>query len=291
MFSSEEVAEQILRESGICFEVEVYLNLKSEVPVTSSKSKSKLNPLAKPFTISNKSIYTVSSASFDTAASGNNFDSSIDSYISSAILDCTPLIINDVMTPDMSMIHQNVEPLHIDDISGNYEESFMGRGNQELGEGKFLLNANAESFYPKSRNDLLPSDKTQPAVLKAPKRKINVDAPQSANFITQIDNDMDPKEMMELLKTKHRDRPIIAHLNINFLDPKFEPLKDMIKDNVDILLVSETKIDESYPEGRFFIEGYKEPIRLDRNKNGGGLLFFVHDDLECKEVKSHKLPK
>ena len=63
-----------------------------------------------------------------------------------------------------------------------------------------------------------------------------------------------------------------------------EPLKDIIKDKVDILLISETKIDERFPEGRFFIDGYKEAIRLDRNKNGGGLIFFIHDDLECKEI-------
>jgi hypothetical protein len=80
---------------------------------------------------------------------------------------------------------------------------------------------------------------------------------------------------------------IISFGSISFSNPKFEPLKDIIKDKVDILLVSETKLDDSNPEGRFFIEGYKEPIRLDRNKNGGGLLFFIHDDLECKEIKSH----
>ena len=32
-------------------------------------------------------------------------------------------------------------------------------------------------------------------------------------------------------------------------------------------------------------------MRLDRNKNGGGLLFFIRDDLDCIEMKSHRLPK
>ena len=49
----------------------------------------------------------------------------------------------------------------------------------------------------------------------------------------RTENDMDPKEILQSLKTKHSDRPIIAELNINFLDPKFEPLKDIIKDKVD----------------------------------------------------------
>ena len=110
------------------------------------------------------------------------------------------------------------------------------------------------------------------------------------NSVIQNDDD-DPKNFLQNLKTKNRDRPIIAHLNINFLDPKFDPLQDIIKDNIDILLVSETKLDDTFPSGKFFIEGYKEPIRLDRNRNGGGLLFFIRDDLDSKEIKSHKLPK
>ena len=84
---------------------------------------------------------------------------------------------------------------------------------------------------------------------------------------------------------------MIAHLNINFLGKKFEELTSIIKDNVDILLVSETKLDGSFPKGQFFIDGYKEPIRLDRNKNGGGILFFIREDLDANEIKSHKLPK
>ena len=36
-----------------------------------------------------------------------------------------------------------------------------------------------------------------------------------------VDEGDDPKIMLKNLKAKNRDRPIIAHLNINFLDPKF----------------------------------------------------------------------
>ena len=104
---------------------------------------------------------------------------------------------------------------------------------------------------------------------KRTQKSSKIPAPQNTNKMIRLEHETDPKEMLKGLKEKHRDRPVIAHININFLDPKFEPLQEMIKNNVDILLVSETKIDDSFPEGRFFIEGYKEPIRLDRNKNGG----------------------
>ena len=107
--------------------------------------------------------------------------------------------------------------------------------------------------------------------------------------ILQITAEDDPKTFLQNLKAKNKDRPIIAYLNINFLDLKFEPLKDMIKENVDILLISETKLNDTFPDGQFTIDGYKEPIRLDRNRHGGGLMFFVKDDLDCKEI--YRFPK
>ena len=54
-------------------------------------------------------------------------------------------------------------------------------------------------------------------------------------------------------------------------------------------MISETKLDDTFPEGQFVIDGYKEPIRLDRNQNGGGLMFYVKDDLDCKEI--YRFPK
>ena len=96
---------------------------------------------------------------------------------------------------------------------------------------------------------------------------IDVSDTDAVSVISINDNDNDdPKKLLRTLKAKNNERPIVAHININFLNSKFEPLKDIIKDNVDILLVSETKIDDTFPDGQFFIEGYREPIRLDRDR-------------------------
>ena len=100
----------------------------------------------------------------------------------------------------------------------------------------------------------------------------------------------DPTTALKVLKSNNADRPVIAHLNINFLEPKFEALKSLIKDNIDILMISETKLDDTFPSGQFFIEGYAKPLRLDRNCHGGGILFYTRNDLPCKELKAHKLP-
>ena len=44
-------------------------------------------------------------------------------------------------------------------------------------------------------------------------------------------------------------------------------------------MISETKIDDSFPVGQFIIDGFSPPYRLDPNCHGGGLLLFVRKDI------------
>ena len=55
----------------------------------------------------------------------------------------------------------------------------------------------------------------------------------------------------------------------------------------DILVITETKLDETYPNFQFYIEGYSLPFRLDRNRNGGGLMIYVREDIPSKLLKKH----
>ena len=59
----------------------------------------------------------------------------------------------------------------------------------------------------------------------------------------------------------------------------------MIQDNIDILLISETKIDSSFPTVQFHIDGYTIH-RHDRNENGGGLLLYVREDVPSTLLKT-----
>ena len=54
-----------------------------------------------------------------------------------------------------------------------------------------------------------------------------------------------------------------AHWNISSLRNEFDSLVDQIKENVDILVISETKSDESSPEGQFEVPGFTAPFRRD----------------------------
>ena len=62
-------------------------------------------------------------------------------------------------------------------------------------------------------------------------------------------------------------------------------LSDQIKGNIDVLLISEIKIDDSFPNGNFLIDGFSMPCRLDRNSNDGRLMLFVREDIPSSLVE------
>ena len=55
-------------------------------------------------------------------------------------------------------------------------------------------------------------------------------------------------------------------------------------------MISESKIDDSFPDSQFFLDGYSTPYRLDRNRNGGGIMLFVRNDIPSKMISIEKLP-
>ena len=72
---------------------------------------------------------------------------------------------------------------------------------------------------------------------------------------------------LKALRLKNFNKLILAHLSINSLRNKFEFLISLIKDNIDILMISETKLDQSFPTNQFMINGFSAPFRLDRNND------------------------
>ena len=67
-------------------------------------------------------------------------------------------------------------------------------------------------------------------------------------------------------------------------------LSDQIKGNMDVLLVLETKIDDSFPIRSFLIDGFSTPYRLHRNSNGSGLMLFVREDIPSSLVEAEAKP-
>ena len=92
-----------------------------------------------------------------------------------------------------------------------------------------------------------------------------------------LDDDMDELKNTRGLK--------IAHLNTNGLLSKLDYLKIMLNGTFfDIFAVSETKLDANILDDEIKIDGYVS-YRLDRNRHGGGVLFYVNNQLESHLLK------
>ena len=56
------------------------------------------------------------------------------------------------------------------------------------------------------------------------------------------------------------------------------------------MAISETKIDDSFPENQFKFPGYSSPFRLDRDQNGGSIMVFVREDITAKFLSFENKP-
>ena len=59
-------------------------------------------------------------------------------------------------------------------------------------------------------------------------------------------------------------------------------LKEVVGNKTDILLVSKTKLGDTFPLNQFILEGFTPPYRLDRTTHGGGFKLFVREDIPSK---------
>ena len=80
----------------------------------------------------------------------------------------------------------------------------------------------------------------------------------------------------------------MAHLNINSVQNKFEELSAIIKTlRAQIMFISETKIDASYPNTHFSISGYSL-YRNYKKKGGGGIMALISTSLIKTRLKPAK---
>ena len=94
-----------------------------------------------------------------------------------------------------------------------------------------------------------------------------------------------------MLKGKNPLNPLIGYLNINSLRNKILHLREICqKCPIEILCIDETKLDSSFPDQQFKIEGYQfPPYRRDRNAHGGGKLVFIRQSLIVKRLQDLEL--
>ena len=72
------------------------------------------------------------------------------------------------------------------------------------------------------------------------------------------------------------------------LKNKFLSVKELLSHNLDLLIINETKLDDSFPNAQFQINGYK-CLRKDRNIFDGGLCLYINEDIPFKQIHTKLL--
>ena len=104
------------------------------------------------------------------------------------------------------------------------------------------------------------------------------------------ETEADGLEMMNRLRIKYPKNIIIGYININSIRNKFDGFSQIMSNKVDILIVAETKLDSSFRNGQFMINGFGKPIRLDVSSNSGGLLVYIRNGIISKQLKDLEIP-
>ena len=115
----------------------------------------------------------------------------------------------------------------------------------------------------------------------------NDSAPVAENR-NQIENcshgtdEISETEIFQDLRTyrlKHHKQLIFGHLNVNSMKNKMHEIHEILQnDYIDILGLSETKLDESFSNSVFKVQDYT-CHRLDRNIYGGGIMMYVRSSI------------
>ena len=90
-------------------------------------------------------------------------------------------------------------------------------------------------------------------------------------------------------KLKYLNNLLINYLKIKHLRKKINHVREVIgKLSLDYFVISETKLDESFPSSQFIISKYEIRYRSDICKNGGGLITFVRKVFITKRLKDYE---
>ena len=79
------------------------------------------------------------------------------------------------------------------------------------------------------------------------------------------DASLDHLSEIKNLRLRNRNKVIIRNININSLPVKY----------IDVLVIRESKLDNSFPTSQFQVKSLPEPFRLDQNRNGGGVMICI----------------
>ena len=102
----------------------------------------------------------------------------------------------------------------------------------------------------------------------------------------------DVKSSLCSLKLKNVNGLIFGQININSIRNNFKLLFSLVSNNIDVLLlISNTKNDNTFPVSQFCVPGYSVPFRLERTGNGRGIMLYVKEHTPCRTLSKFTFDK
>ena len=80
--------------------------------------------------------------------------------------------------------------------------------------------------------------------------------PNVADRSKPVTDVLEAKAGLKEMKIRSPDKLILGYVNINSIRNKFDSLIYMLDKNVDIFLISETKLDDSFPQAHYYYYYY-----------------------------------
>ena len=83
--------------------------------------------------------------------------------------------------------------------------------------------------------------------------------PSDLSSVLSHINEETNEDTLNILNKRRKDNSdelMFGNLNINSINTKFDQMKFLMQRKVDILVLTETKLDNSIPTNQFLIEGY-----------------------------------
>ena len=87
------------------------------------------------------------------------------------------------------------------------------------------------------------------------------------------------------------NRLIFVQINVNSIRNEFKLLFSFVSSNIDLLLISETKIDNTFPVSQFCVPGYSVPFRLHCTGNGEGIMLYFKEHILCRMLSKFPFEK
>ena len=79
----------------------------------------------------------------------------------------------------------------------------------------------------------------------------------------------------------------VSHININSITStdRLDELNIFTKtNNIDILMLTETKLDQNVHPSLYRVDDFQAPFTRHRNRHGGGIAIYAHDNISARRI-------